>query len=202
MMNFVLAMLKYPDVQRRAQDEIDNVIGKDRLPSFEDKEQLPYVNALCVELLRWQVINPLGVTHVAAEDDVYCGFRIPAGTMIMPNTWAMARDDDLYPDPLNFKPERWLPGGSSFNSLRPEEYVFGYGRRLCPGQVWAEHMIFIAAVSLLAVFNIEKALDLKGNPIPLNEDHKPAIVRLLGPSKCAITPRSEKAASLVRDIAP
>ena len=51
-MNFVLAMLKYPDVQRRAQDEIDRVIGNDRLPSFEDKEQLPYIDALCVELLR------------------------------------------------------------------------------------------------------------------------------------------------------
>ncbi|KLO05955.1 cytochrome P450 [Schizopora paradoxa] len=201
LMNFVLAMLKYPEVQRRAQEEIDVVVGNDRLPTFKDRAQLPYIRALCLELLRWQAILPLGFIHTAAEEDVYHGYRIPAGTMVIPNVWAISRNEDIYPKPLDFIPERWLPGGSSLNSFRPDEYVFGYGRRICPGQVWAEHMIFIAVVSILEAFKIEKALDSDGEPIPPNENHKPAAIRLLGPSECMIAPRSEKIASMICDCA-
>jgi len=200
-MNLVLAMLKYPDAQRRAQEEIDRVLGNNRLPSFEDREHLPYIEALCLELLRWQAIVPLAFIHTVGDDDEYRGYHIPTGTMIVPNTWAIAQDESQYPDPLGFLPERWLPGGSSFSSIRPGEYVFGYGRRICPGQVWAEHMLFIATASLLAAFNIEPALDVDGSPIPPNEKHKSAVIRLLGPSKCKITPRSEKVSSMIRECA-
>jgi len=199
-MTFVLAMLKYPEVQRRAQEEVDSVVGKDRLPTFEDREHLPYVRAVCTEILRWQIITPIAPPHSMTNDDEFRGYSIPAGTMVLINSWAMTRNEDMYPDPTEFKPERWLPGAerSKLAPARPEDIAFGFGRRVCPGQNWAEHIIFIAAASILASFNIEKAIGPDGNPIPPNDDYIPDFVRALGPSKCQITPRSEKIASLIR----
>jgi len=146
LMNLVLAILKYPRVLRCAQEEIDRVVGTDRLPSFKDREQLPYMNALCTELLRWQVIAPLAVSRCTTEEDEYRGYRIPKGTIVFPNVWAIARNEDTYLEPLDFKPERWLPGGANFNSVRPIDYVFGYGRRICPGRFWAENLVDLVHV--------------------------------------------------------
>jgi len=199
LMCLFLALLKYPEVQRRAQKEIDRVVGSDRLPSFEDREQLPYIRAILSEVLRWKVIAPMAIPHYATQDDEYRGYHIPAGTIVIPNVWAIAGDRDTYPEPLEFIPERWLPDGSHVNSIRPEEFVFGYGRRICPGQVWAEHLLFICAASLLAAFNIERAMDVNGKLIPLNEQMKSDTVRSLGPSKCKITPRSPKIVALIRE---
>jgi len=199
-MTFILAMLKNPDKQRRAQEEIDAVIGSNRLPSLSDKDSLPYVQAICTETLRWEVILPFTLPHCLTADDEYMGFRIPAGTMVLPNVWAMSQDANRYPDPLSFKPERWIPGEASIAvpALRPQEYVFGFGRRVCPGQNWAEHIVFLAIASILATFNIEKKIGSDGEPIPPNDHFRPSGVRTLGASQCKITPRSEKAALLIR----
>jgi len=201
MMNLMLAMLKFPEAQRRAQEELDRVVGTDRLPTFEDRDRLPYVNALCSEVLRWQIVGPIALPHYTTEEDEYKGYRIPKGTIVLPNLWAMGRNADIYPDPLEFKPERFLPGGVNFNSVRPEEFVFGYGRRICPGKNWAETMLFITAATLLSAFNLEQALDADGNPIPLNEHYEGESIRYLGKSECKITPRSEKIAALISEYA-
>ena len=84
---FFLAMTLFPEVQRKAQEEIDRVIGTDRLPTFEDREDLPYVDAVVKEVLRWHPVAPMGVPHVSTEDDIYEGHFIPAGAIIMPNIW-------------------------------------------------------------------------------------------------------------------
>ena len=85
--SFLLALLLYPDVQRRAQVEIDHVIGRSRLPEFSDRPKLPYVDAVCKELLRWRLVLPLGVAHATTEDSVYKGYFIPKGTTVLSNTW-------------------------------------------------------------------------------------------------------------------
>jgi cytochrome P450 len=72
-------MVLYPDVQRRAQEEIDSIIGRERLPEPGDKESLPYIEAVCREVLRWHVLGPLGLQHVPMADDWYKGYYIPAG---------------------------------------------------------------------------------------------------------------------------
>ena len=74
-------------MQKRAQGEIDRVIGRERLPGFSDRSRLPYVDAMCKELLRWRLVLPLGVAHATTEDDVYKGYFIPKGTTVLPNTW-------------------------------------------------------------------------------------------------------------------
>ena len=103
--SFILFMVKYPEVQKRAQEEIDSVVGSDRLPNVEDRVQMPYVQALIKEVSRWWTVVPLGmfcgrihhvkalyspnpgVPHVNNEDQEYEGFFIPKDTIIIPNAW-------------------------------------------------------------------------------------------------------------------
>ena len=84
---FFLAMVLFPEAQRNAQEELDRVVGFSRLPEYEDRENLPYINALCKELLRWHPITPIGTPHNVTQDDVINGYFIPAGTIILGNTW-------------------------------------------------------------------------------------------------------------------
>ena len=101
---FFLTMAMHPDVQHRAQEEIDTVIGPDRLPDFNDRDKLPYINAIVKETLRWHSITPIGkgnqmprtvdrslgrvgIPHASVEDDEYDGYFIPKGTIVIGNTW-------------------------------------------------------------------------------------------------------------------
>ena len=127
---FLLAMTTNLDAQRRGQAELDSVVGKDRLPDFSDRNSLPFINAIVKEALRWQVVSPLGVAHTSVEDDEYNGFFIPAGTAVLANSWAMLHDEEMYPDPMEFKPERFLKDGRINPDVQdPSAFVFGYGRR-------------------------------------------------------------------------
>ena len=85
--NLILALVLHPEAQRKAQMELDAVIGEDRLPKFEDRAQLPYVNALCVEVQRWRPVLPLSLPHMTSQNDAYGEFFIPKGTIIMGNAW-------------------------------------------------------------------------------------------------------------------
>ena len=80
-------MALHPEAQRRAQKELDQIIGHDRLPTFSDRPALPYMNALMKEIMRWHVISPIGVPHRSTSDDVFDGYYIPAGTLIIVNAW-------------------------------------------------------------------------------------------------------------------
>jgi cytochrome P450 len=84
---FILAMVISPDVQKRAQEELDAVVGPNRLPEFEDRNNLPYINALCKEILRWHPLLPLGIAHSTRQDDIYNGYFIPKGAIISGNSW-------------------------------------------------------------------------------------------------------------------
>lgn len=144
--SFYIAMAAYPEVQRRAQEELDAVVGPHRLPTFADRGDLPYIEAIVMEALRWKPVVPLSLVHLSIEEDEYKGYRIPARTAVVSNPWyvrlriltacahaqyrAYARDPKLYPDPETFKPERFLKDGKVDRSVQnPAEIVFGYGRR-------------------------------------------------------------------------
>lgn len=127
--SFFLAMLLYPDVQKRAQDELDRVVGTDRLPTYEDRENLPYVNALVKEALRWNAVLPMGVPHVMSEDEIFRGYLIPKGAIVMPNISLFAHDPYTYSDPMDFKPERFLSAEGHTPEMDPRNIVFGFGRR-------------------------------------------------------------------------
>lgn len=101
----------YPEVQRRAQEELDRVVGRDRLPNVDDEANLPYCHAIVKEIERCH--NPfwLGTPHVTSEDFTYQGRFIPQGTVCVLNTWTMHHDPERYPDPMAFKVSFVLPKG-------------------------------------------------------------------------------------------
>lgn len=80
-------MSLFPEVQKKAQAEIDAVIGSGRLPTMEDRDQLPYCNAIASEALRWHSVAPTGVPHRVLEDDIFNGYFIPKGSLVMANVW-------------------------------------------------------------------------------------------------------------------
>ncbi|KAG7089977.1 hypothetical protein E1B28_011601 [Marasmius oreades] len=84
---FFLAMLQYPDIMKKAQEEIDRVVGSDRLPQFSDRDSLPYVEALLSEVWRWGAPTPMNLPHYTTQDDVYNGYFIPKNTIVVANMW-------------------------------------------------------------------------------------------------------------------
>ncbi|KAI8982787.1 CyP450 monooxygenase [Trametes punicea] len=191
---FFLAMVNYPDVQRKAQAELDAVVGPHRLPNFDDRDSLPYINAMVKECLRWHVVVPLGIPHRTVADEVYDGYFIPEGTVIIANAWALSRDVEVYPDPEEFRPERFLD-----TKLKdPATYVFGYGRRICAGRHFADASLYIIVASVLHALKIEPPRDEYGQPVRV--EPKMTTDMLLSypePFDCRIVPRSPQAEALI-----
>jgi cytochrome P450 len=156
---FVLAAVKNPEAVRVAQKELDTVIGRDRLPEFEDMKELPYIDAFIKELLRWRPIIIGGVPHSNLEDDVYNGYYIPKNSIIIGSHWSIHMDPVVYGDPESFRPERWLQNPNLPN------VAFGFGRRVCSGQHIARQSLFYAISRILWAFDIEKGIDEEGNKI-------------------------------------
>ncbi|QRV90645.1 cytochrome P450 family protein [Ceratobasidium sp. AG-Ba] len=163
--SFFAAMIHYPSVQAAAQEEIDRVVGTERLPTYTDRSSLPYIEALYKEVLRWQPIGPLGVPHnlSSKEDDIYRGMHIPKNSTIIANIWRMARDPNTYRDPTAFNPQRFL-GSPEKVEKNPEDIVFGFGRRRCPGINVASSSVWLSIALTLATYNITAATGLDNEP--------------------------------------
>ncbi|KAI0035654.1 cytochrome P450 [Vararia minispora EC-137] len=198
---FVLLMCHFPAAQRRAQQEIDEVTGGDRLPTFEDAPRLKYVWACVQEALRYRPVLPLGIPHRVTSHEVYDGYDIPKDSTVIANMWAILHDENLYSDPFDFKPERFLSredGG--LEEPDSTAIVFGYGRRICPGMHLAEGSLLIYTARILAVLDISPAKDDKGEDIlpPVDVDLRgSALVSMPKRFECNIKPRSPLARSLV-----
>ena len=155
MMSFILAMTLHPKEFALLQQEVDSVTGSDRLPTFADMPSLPRVRAIAKEVLRWRPVTAGGLPHMLIKDDVY---KLPdgqsvfleAGTCVHPVQWSIHRDEELYPDADNFRPERWLEPSwptfkeplDKFPNLQAFS-AFGFGRRICPGINIAERSLYI-----------------------------------------------------------
>ncbi|KAF8149693.1 cytochrome P450 [Mycena galopus ATCC 62051] len=194
---FALAMLLHPDIQKKAQLEIDSVVGRDRLPTFDDRPSLPYITALLKEVLRWKPVAPLAAPHFVAVEDEYRGYRIPAGSIVLGNTWAILRDEALYPAPLDFLPERFLSAGNK-GGISPDPVVaFGYGRRACPGKSMALDSLWITVASILAAFDITNAVGDDGKVIESTFEYLSGLSYTPLPYKSSMRPRSKCSADLV-----
>ncbi|KAL0570132.1 hypothetical protein V5O48_011837 [Marasmius crinis-equi] len=197
--SFFLAMALYPSVQAKAQAEIDNYLSrfKSTLPDFSDREALPYITAVMLEVWRWNPSVPLGrsyfwlppsgrlqlscfllgLPHVVTQDDEYRGCFIQEGTVVWANIWSILHDETIFPDPLEFKPERYLDSKGNLNTGKGEAseavgIAFGFGRRLvfppvalmswltfgnlrlCPGLYLAENSVWLFIATALTVFDI------------------------------------------------
>jgi len=197
-LSFMLAMTIHPEVQRKAHAELDRVVGSDRLPTFEDRSQLPYIEALCKECLRWQPAAPLGGPHATSSEDIYNGYYIPEGCWVLANQWCMLRDPVVYPEPHVFRPERFLESDKGPAAQRdPAKIAFGFGRRFCPGRHLAQNSIFMNICTLLATFEISKAIGLNGETIEPRVEYGTTVIRHPLPFKCSIKPRSKAASQLI-----
>ncbi|KAJ6460518.1 cytochrome P450 [Mycena sanguinolenta] len=168
---FLFAILSFPEVQRRAQTELDAMIGRSRMPTFADYNSLPYLRALIKETLRWAPVGPIGIPHRLMEDDYYDGYFIPKGSTVIANMWAMNRDPEVYGENADlFDPTRHLDEDGRLTIVIPEtkeegHHAYGFGRRSCVGRDLANDSLFINCANILWALSIEPIYDQNGAPI-------------------------------------
>ncbi|KAG2138826.1 cytochrome P450 [Suillus cothurnatus] len=182
---FLLAMVLYPDVQARARAEIDQVVRHDQMPCLDDKASLPYLDAILCEVLRWYPLAPLGAPHATSNDDVYGGYFIPKGAIVMVNQWALSRDEDMFPDASHFDPNRHLTVDGKLKDPFVSHFAFGHGRRICPGRWFVENSLWTAASAILAVLRIDHAKDSNGNRIEVKPEFSAGLVIHPEPFHCS-----------------
>lgn len=197
-MTAMIALVADPVIQARAQAEMDSIIGKDRLPTFDDREKLLYMQCIITESIRWGVATPVGVPHRVSQDDYYNSYYIPANTMIIANAWAMLHDPQVYPEPERFNPDRFLHGEGRNPQPDPRGPAFGFGRRICPGKDLAENHLWITIASMFYAFKITPAVNDKGEKIPIDLEFSEHSIRHPKPFKCVITPRRTNSVALIR----
>ncbi|KAF6829462.1 cytochrome p450 oxidoreductase [Colletotrichum musicola] len=196
---FFLAITMHPEVQAKAQEEIDRVVGCDRLPTLEDRKNLPYIEALVKESLRWHSVIPLCLPHTNPEETTYGGYRVPKNAIMFANIWWFTHNPDLYPDPDVFRPERHLKTATHEPEPDPVRFVFGFGRRVCAGKILAQNSLFLNFAQVLAAFRISKKV-VDGVVIEPKVDHLPGALSHLGPFETSIEPRSEHHERLIRSL--
>jgi len=168
------AMIAFPEIQRRAQAELDAVVGRDRLPTFADAPRLPYVRAIIEEVLRLRPAVPLAVPHAAIEDDWYEGMFIPKGTVCIPNIWHCNRDRTVFgEDADEFRPDRYIDehgelSSGSVKGVQAGHMTFGFGRRVCVGNNLASNTLFISTACILWAAKIEGTQDENGKEVQLD----------------------------------
>ena len=173
---WALAMVAYPEVQKRAQAELDSAVGRSRVPTFSDAANLPYIQAIVKEVLRWRPALPLGLPHTSSEDDWYNGMFIPKGTLVLPNLWSCNHESSSYGDDAkSFRPERFLDANSKAipgpAETREEGHgTFGFGRRACVGKHLANEALFIDIATVLWAANFERALDQDGKEVLIDTE--------------------------------
>ncbi|KAL2825820.1 cytochrome P450 [Aspergillus cavernicola] len=199
MMSCILALACFPEVQRKAQDEMDRVVGQDRSPTWDDVDHgsLPYLTALVKEVLRWRTVTVLaGIPHANTKDVEYRGYHFPAGTNFTGNMWAIHRNPRDFPDPDMFRPERFLGGLENAYPNSRGSNPFGWGSRQCSGQPLAEQGLLFSLGRLIWAFNVQPAncpLDILA--YTESENQRPE------PFRARFTPRSDKIRQLLLDEA-
>ncbi|KAI0713249.1 cytochrome P450 [Earliella scabrosa] len=200
--SFFLAMTLHPEIQEKARKELDQVVGSQRLPDFSDQPSLPYIDAIVRESLRWNPVVPVDVPHMLSEDDVYNGYYLPKGTLVVANQWAILHDEKAYHDPLTYNPDRFLrPDGTLDPNVRdPSVAAFGFGRRICPGRFMAIDSMWITIACVLAVFDIKKAIGEDGKEVTPDGEYISGFFHPK-PFPCVVKPRSKEHEALLMELA-
>ena len=173
-MEWALAeLIRHPDVLAKAQQELDAVVGRGRLVSEADLPRLTYLAAVVKETFRLHPSTPLSLPRVAAEECEVDGYRIPRGATLLVNVWAIARDPDAWPEPLEFRPDRFLPGGShdgvDVKGSDFELIPFGAGRRICAGLSWGLRMVTLMTAALVHALDWHLADGMTADKLDMEE---------------------------------
>ncbi|KAJ7235219.1 cytochrome P450 [Mycena rebaudengoi] len=190
--SLIMALIAYPEAQKKAQDEIDRVVGEHRMPTLNDLDHMPYIRGMILETHRFRPVAPLMVPHATLAPEEYKGYLIPKGATIFVNAWGIFHDPEIYDDPENFIPDRYLltengtKPGVDGSDLRPN-FIFGVGRRACPGIHLAQNSININTMNL--VFGRNHSCE--------STDLAQGILAIPRPFRCKITPRSAEKAEII-----
>ncbi|KAJ6546664.1 cytochrome P450 [Mycena vulgaris] len=170
---FLALIPSHPEVQRRAHEELDRVIGRDSWPSAEDEARLPYIRAIIKEVQRVHAPFWMATPHCSTEDYEYNGMFIPKDTVMVLNCFTMHHNEERYPDSYTFNPDRYMGDNLSCaesaklsNVMERDHWTFGAGRRICPGLAVAERELWLAISRILWTFTVKA---LPSEPISLEE---------------------------------
>ncbi|KAI6087266.1 cytochrome P450 [Hypoxylon rubiginosum] len=196
---WLVSMIHHPKWQAAVQKEIDEAC-EGRLPTLADVPKLPILRACIKETMRWKPNVPSGVAHEMEADDEFRGYFLPKGTRILPLDWAFLRNPAKYPDPDNFRPERWLePGWPTFQEPLTQYPTikgmtsFGWGQRQCLGMTVTQDELMMACGALAWCFNLKAKKDpVTGAelPVPLDKSNSLLIIKP-DPFEMAFEPRSQ-----------
>ncbi|ESK85923.1 cytochrome p450 [Moniliophthora roreri MCA 2997] len=200
----IMMLVIFPDVQRKAQAEIDRVVGRERMPTLSDIKDLPYIQALIKEIHRFCPIAPV-IPHATLTDEEYRGFIIPKGTTILVNTYGIFHNPQHFDNPEIFNPERYLSHEFGIkegvdSSIFRDRIIFGYGRRVCPGIHLAENsLVNLNTMNLIWAFDFAPLRNAMGNEIPISLDNheKKGLVAFPLPFQCQINPRNQSVVDIV-----
>ncbi|KAF2485488.1 putative P450 monooxygenase [Neohortaea acidophila] len=197
---FFAAISQHPQWLKQLQQEVDRVCPE-HPPSLHQMSQLPVLRAVIKECMRWQPALPLGIAHVTTADDVYDGYFIAKGTVVQVNHYAISRDPAMYPQPNEFRPERWLePSWPSYKAPASDhptlqgDAAFGYGLRGCPGVDLTMVELYSLIGALVWAFDIKAKSESVSPP-----EATPYIISMPRPFPCVITPRSERKRKVIED---
>lgn len=172
---------------KKAQEEVDLHVGKDRQVVDSDVKKLVYLQAIIKETLRLYPAGPLLGPREAMEDCTVAGYHVPAGSRLVVNVWKIQRDPRVWSDPLEFQPERFLTTHVDVD-VRGQNFElipFGSGRRSCPGSTFAMQVLHLTLARLLHGFELDSPLD---RPIDMTESPGLTIPKAT-PLDVLLTPR-------------
>jgi cytochrome P450 len=178
-------VMNKPEVMRKAQDELDRVVGKDSIVEESHMHKLPYLHAIMKESLRLHPVLPLLIPHCPSETCTIGGFSVPKGARVFVNVWAVHRDPSSWENPLEFKPERFLNSKFDYSGSDFNYFPFGSGRRICAGIAMAERMFLYFLATLLHSFDWKLP---EGKQMDLTEKFG-IVLKLKNPLVAIPTPR-------------
>ncbi|KAG9300639.1 hypothetical protein G9A89_023437 [Geosiphon pyriformis] len=199
----IAILANHPEFQQKAHEELDKVVGRERLPNVSDFNSLPYIQSLIKETLRWRPTNPAPLRFLE-KDDEYLGYHIPKNSFIYLNIYALNFDENRYQNPDVFNPDRFLDSKESIAASAKgpyqnrDHYSFSIGRRICTGIHLAEAELLSILSGLLWTFKIENVKrDATGRvlPIDLNNSFKSAL-QTPNPYNVRFIPRHQENKSL------
>ncbi|XP_074270533.1 cytochrome P450 76AD1-like [Silene latifolia] len=163
-------LLRNPEKLAKAQNELDQVVGKNNGPIQEsDISKLPYIQAVVKETMRLHPPGPFLIPHKADKDVELCDFIVPKNAQIWVNIWSIGRDSNVWPNALLFWPERFLESEVDMKGRDFELIPFGSGRRMCPGMPLAYRMVHLMLATLLYSFNWKHGNGLNPEDIDVEE---------------------------------
>ncbi|XP_059056664.1 probable cytochrome P450 304a1 [Achroia grisella] len=180
-------LLLRPYIQDRVHEEIDRVVGSGRLPNLDDRKNMPYTEACLREAMRFDTLVPLGVPHCAINDTKFHGFDIPKGTMVNANFHMLHMDKEIWGDPENFRPERFIVDGRLDLSV-DKSLPFGAGRRLCAGETYARQAMFQVFAAFMQAFRVSPA---GGRPLRGPSQRLQGIITTIPEYWVRVTPRQQ-----------